>query len=674
MPKRTLSAVVLVSLCVLTCSAQAPSSIAGNAFGGHVTSGSGPFSSSGYFIFLPANSGSSFRLIGADGIEGYSGTYSYSPTGALAYLTIIARGETNLVTLDFLASDSGTFYQALGTNSQAGTFQMVSGPAPSSMAGANLYLTVRTGAPPFSATGFGIFKAAPTSSTYVLDGAIEATNQHSSGTYSYTLLNRSAGSLGINDSAVGASTIYLVPTNATSGRYLISQASSAGFQIGAFTTLNTAVVITSPTNVPFYSTPLATVDLAGTATDTLGVVRVTWTNSAGFAGTANGTNVWNAPGVPLNPGTNRITVTALDAVGNTAQATLWVNKVPPTRIPQYRGDLAFGSVPAGSSLQHTLTIGNLGNSSLTIFGLTYPAGFSGNFIGTIPPGASQQVPVVFAPTNQSTYGGVMTATSNATSGTNTIPISGTGYCPLTNHWSLWWQNSNGLLAIWAMQGDTRATSSHLYPSAPGWAALVTPDLNPAGQATLFFENTAGRLAAWLMNGTNRQSSAYLTPLQVDPSWQLRATGDLTGNGQRDLFWQRSDGYLAAWLMNGLVATQAFRLQPGSVDPSWSLVGTGDFNRDNHTDIIWQNTNGGLAVWFMNGTNHLGSAYLNPPKVDPSWKVVGALDFNHDGHTGLLWRQDSGALAYWEMDGTNLVHAGRFTPSLVDTAWAVVGPR
>jgi hypothetical protein len=69
---------------------------------------------------------------------------------------------------------------------------------------------------------------------------------------------------------------------------------------------------------PAYSTlsvssPMVTV--RGTASDSTGVTRVTWSSSTGGSGTAAGTTAWSA-NVPLLIGNNVITVRAYDAAGN----------------------------------------------------------------------------------------------------------------------------------------------------------------------------------------------------------------------------------------------------------------------------------------------------------------------------------------------------------------------
>jgi len=91
------------------------------------------------------------------------------------------------------------------------------------------------------------------------------------------------------------------------------------------------------------------------------------------------------------------------------------------------GNLSFGSVTVGATATSTLTISNTGTAALSVTGVTYPAGFSGNFTsGTIAPSGTQAVTVTFTPTAATAYAGNITVAGNQASGTNTIAASGTG--------------------------------------------------------------------------------------------------------------------------------------------------------------------------------------------------------------------------------------------------------
>ena len=94
------------------------------------------------------------------------------------------------------------------------------------------------------------------------------------------------------------------------------------------------VSITSPTSLPTYVSATATIDLAGPSGDDIGVTQVSWLNSLGGSGNGVVTKIcynntpWTITGIPLQIGTNVLTVTARDAVNNMTNAVLSVDYNP----------------------------------------------------------------------------------------------------------------------------------------------------------------------------------------------------------------------------------------------------------------------------------------------------------------------------------------------------------
>ncbi|MGC8863548.1 MAG: Ig-like domain-containing protein, partial [Armatimonadota bacterium] len=84
------------------------------------------------------------------------------------------------------------------------------------------------------------------------------------------------------------------------------------------------ITITSPTADPAWATTNQKLDLAGVASDDVGVTSVTWSNDRGGSGTCTGTTSWSVTGIPLSVGTNVITVTAHDTSGKTGQDSITV--------------------------------------------------------------------------------------------------------------------------------------------------------------------------------------------------------------------------------------------------------------------------------------------------------------------------------------------------------------
>ena len=105
---------------------------------------------------------------------------------------------------------------------------------------------------------------------------------------------------------------------------------------GASDPIAPVVTITSPSANPTFTSPSGTITLGGTASDNVGVVQLTWTNSRGGSGTAQGTTTWSTSPIALQLGTNVFTVTARDAAGNLSADTISVtfsgDTAPPTVV------------------------------------------------------------------------------------------------------------------------------------------------------------------------------------------------------------------------------------------------------------------------------------------------------------------------------------------------------
>src|SRR5207247_102525 len=85
--------------------------------------------------------------------------------------------------------------------------------------------------------------------------------------------------------------------------------------------------ITSPTSRSTYSTSSSPPTLVRDASCNNAVPQVTSVNSYTAIFRASGTTSWTASGIPIQPGTNVLTVTAQDAAGNnTATASVTVHR------------------------------------------------------------------------------------------------------------------------------------------------------------------------------------------------------------------------------------------------------------------------------------------------------------------------------------------------------------
>jgi hypothetical protein len=152
-------------------------------------------------------------------------------------------------------------------------------------------------------------------------GAIGVTWSSSSGASGVAAGSAAAWNIANVALAVGANTIVVT---ASAGGTQVSKSvivtrqtvstTGSGTGSGSSDTTPPSLTITSPSSATT-STTAASVTIAGTASDNVGVALVSWATNFGQAGVASGTTAWSAA-IPLIVGNNSVTVRAADAAGN----------------------------------------------------------------------------------------------------------------------------------------------------------------------------------------------------------------------------------------------------------------------------------------------------------------------------------------------------------------------
>lgn len=143
-------------------------------------------------------------------------------------------------------------------------------------------------------------------------------------------------------------------------------------------TTSPSVTITGPTSSSSYSTGSATLNLNGTASDNVGVTRVTWSNSRGGNGTASGTTSWSVGGITLQSGSNAITVTAYDAAGNQNTDILTAtynvaDTTPPTVSSTNPANGATNASTSGTitvTFSESMSAASINSSTFTVSGVS----------------------------------------------------------------------------------------------------------------------------------------------------------------------------------------------------------------------------------------------------------------------------------------------------------------
>ncbi|MBI4660901.1 MAG: VCBS repeat-containing protein [Verrucomicrobia bacterium] len=245
---------------------------------------------------------------------------------------------------------------------------------------------------------------------------------------------------------------------------------------------------------------------------------------------------------------------------------------------------------------------------------------------------------------------------------------------------LLFQNEDGFLAIWFMDGASMKSASLLTPNHvrdEQWRIVGAGNFNADAHEDILFQHKEGTLAVWHMEGTRLRSGAFLDPMDPgDEDWRVVGTGDFDQDGHVDLLFQHKDATLAVWYMDGLKVASGEFLKPDRTgDEEWRVAGAGDFNADGKVDLIFQHEDGSLAYWYLDGVKLIESGLLRPhdPR-DKRWRVASVADLNHDGRPDLVFQhKGDGALAAWFMNGIQLSSAQLLRPSRPGGSWALVAP-
>jgi len=224
----------------------------------------------------------------------------------------------------------------------------------------------------------------------------------------------------------------------------------------------------------------------------------------------------------------------------------------------------------------------------------------------------------------------------------------------TRNADILWQNDNGALALWKMNGATVSAISSLPNPGPTWHVVGDNDFDgdASGGDDILFRNDNGAVAMWtgINPATGAVSNLLASTLNPGPTWHVVATGDTTGDGQAGILWQNDDGAIILWENPSFAAgtfTYNVRAIEPTVGPTWHAKGMADLNGDNRSDVVFQHDSGAVVVWEMGGASGVfpGTRLVNI-NPGPAWHIVGLRDMDHDGKADIVFQDDNGAPAFW----------------------------
>jgi len=385
----------LLGLSSVEAQAQAPASIAGRAVILTISSGSGPFPSSGSYRFLGSATDDTYVEISLSGsTQDSDGTFTYSSSGAVGTVDFndARLGNGYIATLNFSTSTSGSYVLSNPsvTGSQTGTFVIYNGQGPASVQGWTFQLQINDGISPFASSGTLQIIPAATGATYQIIGGPGVSNSH--GTYTYALVSPSASSLVMDDSVLGSAYAQTFSWNTTTTGAFIARNAAGDFQAGTFVATPPSYTVTpgSGANGSINPNTPQTVTSGGS-------VRFTATPNVAY-----GVYQWLLNGLVVQTGGTSYTTSAITA-NSTVEVTFEVVPV-------------ISSATTASGAYHTL----FGGYAITASGspTTYAV------TGDLPPGLTLNTAtglISGTPTEIGTFNVTLGATNPA--GTGNAPLA-----------------------------------------------------------------------------------------------------------------------------------------------------------------------------------------------------------------------------------------------------------
>jgi len=100
-----------------------------------------------------------------------------------------------------------------------------------------------------------------------------------------------------------------------------------------------------------------------------------------------------------------------------------------------------------------------------------------------------------------------------------------------------------------MNGATVTGTGSIGNPGPSWHLKGTGNFFGNGLSDLVWQNDDGSVAIWEMNGTNAIGGGVVAA-NPGPSWHVMGSGNYTGVGQNDILFQNSNGAVGDWEMSG----------------------------------------------------------------------------------------------------------------------------
>ncbi|BCT91839.1 hypothetical protein LYSHEL_08630 [Lysobacter helvus] len=209
-------------------------------------------------------------------------------------------------------------------------------------------------------------------------------------------------------------------------------------------------------------------------------------------------------------------------------------------------------------------------------------------------------------------------------------------------------------------------------SEPEWKLVARGDFDGDGKTDLYWRNTSnGLTAVWFMDGATLRNMSYVHR-ETDQAWTVVDTGDFNGDGYDDVLWRNTNtGENFVQFMQVTTVLPGSRATTTVNDFNWKIVAVNDFDGDGKDDIYWRNSVTGVNVlWKMDGaTPTMQTSYT---ERDANWTIVNSGDYNGDNRADLVWRNVATGQVYMQLMSGATVLAGRELERVADLNWKIAG--
>lgn len=153
-------------------------------------------------------------------------------------------------------------------------------------------------------------------------------------------------------------------------------------------------------------------------------------------------------------------------------------------------------------------------------------------------------------------------------------VAGTGDFNNDSAVDIVFRNANGTSAVWFMN-DTNFLGASLLAGGkavgPAWTLRLVGDMNGDPKPDLLWQNVDGRLAVWTMNGTAFVQSIALP--RIGTSWIVAGLADFNADNKKDLLLQNKDRRSAVRFMDGTTVLSTQLLRNGAaLGTGWRIIG------------------------------------------------------------------------------------------------------